>query len=133
MNTKIIMTGTSFILGLAGILITFTPDTVLSSLNIEENRASVLMVQIIGGLYFGYGMLNWMVKGSLIGGIYNRPIAVANISHFSIAGLAILKGLKSNPELPVILWATGAVYLLLGLLFAIILFRHPINSQVNAE
>jgi hypothetical protein len=128
MNTKIIMTITSIILGATGIILTFAPDIVMKNLNIETNETSVLLGQVIGGLYFGYGMLNWMTKESLIGGIYNRPTAIANFTHFLIVGLAIGKRLISNPGLPKSLWAAGAVYAVLGLLFMIILFRHPINS-----
>lgn len=131
MNTRIILTVTSIILGSIGIILTFAPDTVLSNLNIEVSPTSLLVAQVLGGLYFGYSMLNWMAKGSLIGGIYNRPIAIANFSHFLIAGLAIIKSLLSNPGLQRILWMAGAIYIALGILFTIILFRHPINSPTE--
>ena len=36
-------------------------------------------------------MLNWMAKGTLIGGIYNKPIAIGNFTHFTIGGLALIK------------------------------------------
>ena len=122
------MTISAIILGATGILLTFAPDIVMTYLNIDSNQTSLLLGQAIGGLYCGYGMLNWMTKESLIGGIYNRPIAIANFSHFLIVGLAIGKGLISNPGLPKGLWVAGGVYAVLGLLFIIILFRHPIKS-----
>lgn len=131
MNTKILMTTSSIILGATGIMLTFAPDIVLSNLNVDTNQTALLLVQVMGGMYFGYSMLNWMTKESLIGGIYNRPIAIANFTHFLIAGLAIGKRLISNPSLPKALWATGAVYAILGLLFIMILFRHPINSTIE--
>jgi len=129
MNTKIVMTFASIILGATGTVLIFASDIVLGNLSIEVNQTSLLLGQVIGALYFGYSMLNWMTKESLIGGIYNRPIAVANFTHFLIAGLAIVKALISNPQLPKILWAAGAAYVVLGLLFMIILFRHPIKSN----
>lgn len=125
------MTVSSIILGATGVILTFAPDMVLRSLNIDANPTSILFGQVIGGLYFGYAMLNWMTKESLIGGIYNRPIAVANFTHFLIAGLAIAKKLISNPGLPTTLWTAGVVYAVLGLIFIIILFRHPLNSSGN--
>src|SRR5690606_27894792 len=106
-------------------------DIVLQTLHIDTNPTSILLGQVIGGLYFGYSMLNWMTKGSLIGGIYNRPVAIANFAHFFIAGLAIMKTLIANPKLPKVLWMAGAVYLVLGLLFIRILFRHPIESTTE--
>ena len=123
------MTFASIILGATGTVLIFASDIVLGNLSIEVNQTSLLLGQVIGALYFGYSMLNWMTKESLIGGIYNRPIAVANFTHFLIAGLAIVKALISNPQLPKILWAAGAAYVVLGLLFMIILFRHPIKSN----
>jgi len=128
MNTKIVMTISSLIMGATGLILTFAPDIVMGSLNIETNQTSILLGQVIGALYFGYSMLNWMTKEGLIGGIYKRPIAIANSSHFLIAGLAIVKSLLSNPGLPRAIWTAGLVYTVLGLLFIIILFRHPINS-----
>jgi hypothetical protein len=131
MNTKLIMTISSIMLGATGVILTFGPDIVLRNLNIDTNPTSILLGQVMGGLYFGYSMLNWMTKESLIGGIYNRPVAIANFTHFLIAGLSIIKRLISNPGLPKTLWVAGAVYLVFALLFILILFRHPINSTTD--
>lgn len=131
MNTKLIMTVSSITLGGTGLILIFGPDFVLRNLNIDPNPTSILLGQVIGGLYFGYSMLNWMTKESLIGGIYNRPIAIANFTHFLIAGLSIIKKLISDPGIPKVLWIAGAVYLVFGLLFIVILFRHPIHSTTD--
>lgn len=112
-----------------GVVFTFAPDITLNFLSLETNQVSLLVFQILGGLYFGFGMLNWMSKGGLIGGIYNRPIAIANLSHFMIAGLALLKGLSSNSELPYPIWIVGIIYILFGLAFGVIFFRHPIRDK----
>lgn len=125
------MTISSLILGATGMLLSFAPDIVMTNLNIDHTPSSLLLGQIIGATYFGYSMLNWMSKGSLIGGIYNRPIAIANFTHFLIASLAIGKMLISNPELPKSLWIAGTGYATLGLLFIIILFRHPAQAMVD--
>jgi threonine/homoserine/homoserine lactone efflux protein len=133
MNSKTVMTACSIILGATGIMLTFAPDMALLYLKMEKDSASMLLVQVIGGLYFGYSMLNWMTKGNLMGGIYNRPIAIGNFTHFLVAGLAIVKSLRSNPELPKTLWVVGTIYMIFGLLFAAILFRHPISSTIDKQ
>jgi len=51
---------------------------------------------LLGALYVDFAMLNWMVKGSLIGNIYNRPVAVANFTHFLVGGLALAKGVMGS-------------------------------------
>ncbi len=118
---------------LAGIVLTFAPDVILNYFNLDPNRISLILLQILGALYFGFGMLNWMSKGRPIGGIYNRPVCIANLSHFLIAGLALLKGLYSQPELPVAMWVTGAIYTAFGIAFGVILFRNPTPEKPNEQ
>jgi len=74
-------------------------------------------------------MLNWMTKESLIGGIYNRPIAVANLTHFFIVGLAMIKLFISSSSLPLVMWFAGIIYIALALLYVVILFSHPVKLK----
>lgn len=118
-------------MGAIGIALSFSSDIILAHLGIEVNRVTVFLMQILGALYFAFAMLNWMSKSSIIGGIYNRPTAVANFTHFLIAGLALLKGIISNPELPFVIWGLAIVYVIFGCLFGIILFVHPHQARKN--
>lgn len=104
MQTKLVMTSSAVLMGAAGIILTFAPDIVSASLNLGIDDPVIFLFQILGAFFFAFGMLNWMTRTSLIGGIYNRPIAVANFSHFLIAGLALIKGLMANHNLPAVLW-----------------------------
>jgi len=40
---------------------------------------------------FGFAMINWTAKTSLLGWIYGRPIPIGNFAHYAIAALALLK------------------------------------------
>lgn len=131
MNTKTTMTLSALTMGAIGIVLSFSPDIILTHLEIEVNRMIVFLMQILGALYFAFAMLNWMSKSSIIGGIYNRPIAVANFTHFLIAGLALLKGIISTPELPLVIWVLALIYAIFGCLFGIILFVHPHQAIKN--
>ena len=86
-------------------------------------------MQIIGSFYFAFAILNWMSKGSIIGGIYNRPIAMANLTHFVIAGLALIKGILSNPSLSYIIWSIAIIYSIFAILFGIVAFKHPVSEN----
>lgn len=113
-------------MGLIGIALIFLPNEALSFANVETNQITLFLIQVVGAAYFAFGMLNWMSKRSLIGGIYNRPIAIANLSHFMIVGLAMAKVLSGNLDVPPVLWAAGLLYILFAALFGLILFTHPI-------
>jgi hypothetical protein len=130
MNTKIVMTLSAVMMGAGGVLFTFMPDVVVGFFKIHVHPITLLLMQILGAFYFAFAMLNWMTKASRIGGIYNRPITVANFTHFFIVALALLKLLVSNSGLPVTCWILGVVYVGFGLAFGVMLFRHPIAEKI---
>jgi uncharacterized membrane protein len=129
MNTKILMTTNALTLLTVGLILTFLPDEILKYCDLENTGLLRILLQIIGALYFGFGMLNWMSKSGIIGGIYNRPIAVANFTHFFIAGLALIKGIMADPGLPKTLWIVSCIYLIFAISFGIVLFRHPLTEK----
>lgn len=116
----------SLAFGALGLLLTFASDVVLSSVGLPADKVTILIGQVLGALYFGFSMLNWMSRGNLIGGIYARPTVIANFAHLLIAGLALLKAVISNLDLPMSIWIVSIIYLVFGVCFAVVLFRHPI-------
>lgn len=125
MNTKLIMTAAAIVTGIAGIAFTFLPGEILNYTDMKANGPLLLLLQILGALYFAFAMLNWMTKTSIIGGIYNKPIAVANFTHFFIGAMALIKGMISNPALPIGIWAIAIVYAIFAILFGLIFLRNP--------
>ncbi|PVY42214.1 hypothetical protein C8E01_10380 [Pontibacter virosus] len=120
------MTFSAAVLAVLGIAFTFLPEELAVYLGSEPGPLDVVLLQVVGALYLGFAMLNWMAKGSLIGGIYNRPICIANFAHFFIGAMALLKFLFRHPEQPVLLWILCAVYAGLAAWFGLTLFQHPL-------
>jgi hypothetical protein len=125
--TRLLMTASALFLGLLGLLGSFAPDGVLGWLDAPASPSLMLLVQVMGALYLGFAALDWMARGNLLGGIYGRPVVLANLLHFVSASLAILKLLAGAPELRA-LWPLAAGYALLAAGFGTLLFRHPIRS-----
>ena len=131
MKTKLLMTASSVFMGLIGIALTFMPNEIIETIGQMPNEISTLTLQLTGALYFGFAMTNWMAKGVLIGGIYSRPLAIGNFSHFMIAGFALVKtSLNSDTSSPYILILT-IFYVLFAILFGYITFTHPIKTQTK--
>ena len=122
MNTKVLMTSSSLFLGLAGIVSLFAPDSLLSMLNAPITRQSLLSIQLMGALYFSFALMNWTAKDSLIGGVYARPISLANFGHFLVGTLLLVKYQLSNPFHALIAVAL-VVYLVFASLFTWLVFR----------
>ena len=133
MNTKSLMTLSAIILALIGISLIFLPNEILDYLELSVSETLQLLMQIIGSFYFAFAILNWMSKGSIIGGIYNRPIAMANLTHFVIAGLALIKGILANPSLSYVIWSIAIIYSIFAIFFGIVAFRHPVNENKHIE
>ena len=123
MNTRILMTFSSLLMISAGIILTFLPQELMRLISIEIDSYLSLILQILGALYFSFGLLNWMAKANLIGGIYSRPIAIGNAAHFFIGGMALLKSASGSNSLFV--WIAGGIYMVLAILFGKVLFTHP--------
>jgi hypothetical protein len=129
--TRSLMGVSALALGLLGLLGSFVPDQALGWLNAPASPALMLLVQVLGALYLGFAILNWMARGNLIGGIYSRPVAMGNLLHFVSGGLAMIKLLTHAPELQT-LWPLALVYAIFAACFAVVLFRHP-DRAISAK
>lgn len=130
MNTKLIMTTSAALLAVAGISLSFFPNEISNYIGLGVTKTPQLVIQALGALYFGFAMLNWMAKGSLIGGIYAKPLVVANLSHFMIGGLSLIKGVINIPNPPYQLVILTGVYMIFAAIFGVLFTRNP---SVNAN
>jgi hypothetical protein len=127
MRTRIIMTASALFLAILGLASTFLPQEILAGLHQPNGAVLSLVIQILGALYLGFAMLNWMAKESIIGGIYNRPISIANLVHFLVAALALGKGVMAGPRDPALV-AIAALYALFALAFSSVVFTSPVKA-----
>jgi hypothetical protein len=129
MNTKILMTASSVFMGLIGIALSFMQSEVLKALGQMPNHTLNLTLQLLGALYFGFAMTNWMAKTVLIGGIYSRPLSIGNFSHFLIAGLALVKASFNSNTTSIYIYGLTTIYVLFAILFGYVIFTHPVKNK----
>ena len=127
MNTKLLLSATSLVLACLGLAASFAPHEILAYLGVAANPVLAIAVQITGALYLAFAMLDWMVRESTIGGIYNRPVAMANFLHFAVGALALVKGLIAG-QAAASVWVAAAIYAVLAVLFGAILFGSPVKG-----
>jgi len=127
MSTKLILGASAIFMGALGIAATFAPHELLAYAGITPTNALALLVQLHAALLFGFAMTNWLARGSLIGGIYNRPLAVGNLAHFVIGALALVKAVGGGVRTPFFL-VLALVYVVFAVAFGLILFRSPVAS-----
>ena len=129
MNTKLLMSASAIIMGITGIALSFFPKELAAYFKMADTN--IIVLQLLGGLYFGFAMLNWAAKANLTGGIYSRPVVIGNLAHFTICGLALVKYLSNNNfQTPI--WIAVILYLLFAVLFGFVLFTNPpVKNKFN--
>lgn len=129
MNTKIVMTSSALFYAIIGIILSFLPNEIADYLNIEYNIITILFLNIMSALYLGFGILNWMAKGTLIGGIYNKPIAIGNLMHFGVGAIALVKVVSNIQMHSEIVISLTVVYVIFAILFVYIFRTNPTKTE----
>jgi hypothetical protein len=122
--TRLLMSAAAIVLGSVGVACLFAPDLVLGSIAGDISPGAMLLAQVLGTLSLGFAALDWMWKGNRLGGIYGRPIVLANVLHFVSTALVMFKALSREPTLRA-LWPLAAVYAVFAMGFFVLLFHHP--------
>lgn len=130
MNSKYLMAASAIVTGLLGLAASFLPKEILVNAGISPSETLILFVQVTGALYVGFGIMNWMAKAVLIGGIYAKPLAMGNFTHFLIAAIALLKFVSNHSVSPYV-WTAAIVYLIFAILFGIVLFTSPFKKKAD--
>jgi hypothetical protein len=128
--TRLLMSASALTLLLLGTPCVFGPEIVLARLGAIGTGAELLVVQVTGALYCGFAVINWMGRGSLIGGIYGRPVAMGNVLHFTAAGLAIAKAAHAG-LVPASMWVVAAIYAIFLAGFAYVVFGNPLPKPAS--
>jgi len=125
MNTKTLLTTSSIVLGLIGLALSFIPEETLTFIDVESSSTITILMQILGALYLGFAMMNWMAKDALFGGIYNKPMTIGNFMHFGVGALVLIKAVIRIEHTPESIIALTIIYSIFALGFAYVFFTNP--------
>jgi len=123
MNTKYLLVSSSVFLGFLGLLALFVPEELLKMLSLPIINSLPVLIQLLGALYLSFALMNWTAKDNIIGGVYLRPISIANFSHFMIGALTLLNNQLSN-GVNIYLLVTSIVYVVYAIIFTWLVFFH---------
>jgi hypothetical protein len=113
---------------LAALALLFAADEILRFALGAASQLDVALLQLIGAALFGFAMLNWLNRYSLVGGIFSRPLVMANLAHTATAALMLGHLAVRQPVSP---WLAGAAlaYAALAVGFGSKLVLPPPSSQ----
>jgi hypothetical protein len=116
-----------------GLVLTFAPREVGAMLGAASQAGTLLplVLQLLGAIQLGGALTNWMSKGSLVGGIFGRPLAIGNLAHFSIGALALGRTALDGAAIQWPLAALAALYAALALGFYRVAFVQPREASCS--
>jgi hypothetical protein len=118
---RIVMVASGVWLALAGIACLFAPAETGAALG--GDGIDALFVELLGALFIASAAANWTARGSMIGGIYARPLSVGNFFHFVI-GATVLSKKISAENFSLLYVLVTMVYLVFAIAFALLLFGY---------
>ena len=129
MSGRLILSVSAGILFLCGGAALFAADEVGRMIDPAPSPALPLVVQLAATGLLGFSILNWMSRGSRIGGIYSRPIGIANLFLFTTAALTFGKAVAAE-KLPASAAGLCIIFSALAFSFAWLLFVHdPLSGD----
>ncbi|MEK7727839.1 MAG: hypothetical protein AAB354_05455 [candidate division KSB1 bacterium] len=121
MLAKRLVSFSVLVYGLSGLALLFMPQELLA---LQESSAALpvaLVAQFLGAALLGFAAMNWMARGSILGGIYGRAVMNGNFTFAFISALLTIRPLLA-PAPPLWLWCYGAVSVALAVAFGYLMF-----------
>lgn len=111
-----------------GLALTFAPGELLAAAQGAPHGVMLAAMQLLGALYMGGAITNWMSKSNLVGGVFGRPLAMGNLAHFGIGGLALMRTAAGSDAR---VWPLAVFYVVLAAAFGTIIFSQPKAATCN--
>jgi hypothetical protein len=111
---------------LGGLGLLFAPDVLLPALAPGFPTQAAWLGQLLGAAWLGMAALNWLQRGTLLGGNYGRPAVLANAALYFVSALSLLRALAGNGGASS-LWVICVPMLLLGLAYWTLLLCGPFD------
>ena len=112
-------------LGIAGFALLFAPDGVLPRLVAGYPASGLWLGQLLGAAWLGLAALNWINRRLILGGVFGRPIVLANAVHYFISAMVLIRAAIHQPQASVELMAIATITLAVA--YGALLFRGPFD------
>ncbi|HEY6572442.1 MAG TPA: hypothetical protein VI198_03915 [Candidatus Eisenbacteria bacterium] len=103
-----------------GVVTLFAPDEIAGLLSKSGVATRGVVVQLLAGALFALGILDWMNRYATIGGIYGRPVVLANFAFFFITATTLARHAPAAGGIA--FWGATGVCGILAALYALLFF-----------
>ncbi len=124
MKLNLLVVITAVVYALPGLVFTFAPDEVLLRLGLAAAPPLLhWLLELLGGALMGLAIMNAMQRYAMVGGVYGRPLLLANLTLLSIGGLSSLRLWRTTGDQRILIAAVILCALLAA--YGRLLFKSP--------
>lgn len=131
MISSLISHVSALVLAIAGVALLFASDMILPCVISGFPAAAAWLGQLLAAAWLGVAFLNWTQRASVLGGIYGRPVVLANFALYVISALSLVRVVHGNAA-SVWLWPALVVSALLALAYGALLLRGPFGADIRS-
>ena len=117
-----LMVGSALALGVLGMICLFFPDEVAPAVGVAGEAA--ITIQVVAGGLLALAILNWMGRTAIYGGIYGRPIVMANLTMGTVSGLSAIR-VAGSSEGSSSMWLLAVLFLTQAAAFGTLMWFGP--------
>jgi len=117
------------LLCIGGLALLFAPAVVFARLEPGFPAGAAWIGQLLGAAWLGLAALNWLSRSAILGGIYGRPVVVANFAVYFISCLAAVRA-GQRAGFPAASWAVMVPAGVLAIVFGWLLFKGPVERDM---
>jgi hypothetical protein len=115
-----------------GLALLFAPDAILPRLVPGFPPAGAWLGQLLAAALLALAALDWLSRKALLGGIYGRPVVLANVAFYFIAALSLLRHILGR-DVPAAFWAVAVPVAILAVVYGWLLLRGPAERDFQAH
>ena len=117
---------------IGGLALLFASNVILPRLIPTFPAAGAWLGQLLGAAWIGVAGLNWISKGVLIGGIYGRPVIMANGVLYFVTTMVLIK-IVVRDNAPSALWILLVPAMFFAGIYGWFVFRGPFEHDLESQ
>jgi hypothetical protein len=123
--SSLLSRASAILLIIAGLALLFASDVILPQVVESYPADGAWIGQLLGASWLAVGALNWLSKSALLGGIYGRPVVLANLGIYFIGTMVLLRIVIAGPA-PAAVWFAFVPFGFFALIYGWLLLRGPL-------
>jgi hypothetical protein len=113
------------VLLVGGASLLFAADVLLPALVPGFPPSAAWLGQLLAAAWLGLAAMNWLQRAAVLGGIYGRPVVLANVALYFVGALSLARAGASSYAAA--LWLAAAPMALLAAAYGALLLRGPFD------